>query len=442
MKKELVRKMGGVPLVAKVLGGAVKFEEDEFKEGDYETWMTKVESIAGNISIEDKNFVLSILKLSVDSLPDPVLKQCFAYCSNFPQDNDFETDILIHMWIAQGFIRPQQERENLLMEDIAEQYLDFLLSRSLFQDVIRDKNKRIVAFKMHDLMHDIACAISSPQKMESHPNNLSGKSARKLRTLICDDEVISYSAQDDIACLHVLKVIWDSVRDLWIPTDKLIHLRYLDISGESIDKRLIEFLSLLYNLQTLKLREFGSGVLPKNLRKLVNLRHFEFRIIYDDVTEMPSNMGNLIHLQTLSEFVVGFKKGCKIEELGPLKNLKGKLTLTDLWRVQNKDEAMAAKLVEKKNLRHLVLNFYGMFHRTGEDYEKNTDQVLEGLQPHKNLQSLKICGFEGKFWPTSIFVENLIKIHLSDCTSCEVLPMLGQLCNLKKLKIFDMNRLK
>lgn len=97
MRKELVRKMIGVPLVAKVLGGAVKFEEFELEEGDHESWPTKVENIVRNISIEDKDFVLSLLKLSVDSLSNPVLKQCFAYCSNFPQNYNFQKDDLIQM---------------------------------------------------------------------------------------------------------------------------------------------------------------------------------------------------------------------------------------------------------------------------------------------------------------------------------------------------------
>ena len=106
--------MSGVPLVAKVFGGAIKFEEFEFEEfeleeGDHESWLTKVESIVRNISIEYKDFVLSILKLSVDSLRNPMLKQCFAYCSNFPQDYNFQKDDLIQMWIAQGFIQPNKK---------------------------------------------------------------------------------------------------------------------------------------------------------------------------------------------------------------------------------------------------------------------------------------------------------------------------------------------
>ena len=50
-----------------------------------------------------------------------------------------------------------------MMENIGEKYFNFLLSRSLFQDIARDDDNRIVTFKRHDLMHDLACAISSHQ---------------------------------------------------------------------------------------------------------------------------------------------------------------------------------------------------------------------------------------------------------------------------------------
>lgn len=82
------------------------------------------------------------------------------------------------MWIAQGFIQSQQERVDMIMEDTGEEYLNFLLSRSLSQDVIKDMNEIIVEFKMHDLIHDIACAVSNYQEMEPSHNNWCRKSAR------------------------------------------------------------------------------------------------------------------------------------------------------------------------------------------------------------------------------------------------------------------------
>ncbi|XP_031741283.1 disease resistance protein RGA2-like [Cucumis sativus] len=433
-KNILVRKIGGVPLIAKVLGGAVKFEE-----GGSESWMAKIESFARNISIEDKDFVLSILKLSVESLPHSALKQCFAYCSNFPQDYEFDKDEAIQMWIAEGFIQPEQERENLTMENIGEEYLNFLLSRSLFEDAIK-YDGRIVTFKIHDLMHDIACAISNHHKMDSNPISWNGKSTRKLRTLICENEEAFHKIQTDIICLRVLVLKWFDTNTLSTIMDKLIHLRYLDISNCNINKLLRDSICALYNLQTLKLGYIECD-LPKNLRNLVNLRHLEFKKFFD-MGQMPSHMGNMIHLQTLSEFVVGLEKGCKIDELGPLKDLKGTLTLKNLQNVQNKDEAMAAKLVEKKYLRHLIFQWFLNLYDRGEYDEDDNKQVLEGLQPHKNVQSLDIRGFQGRVLNNNIFVENLVEIRLVDCGRCEVLPMLGQLPNLKKLEIISMNSVR
>lgn len=170
-----------------------------------------------------------------------------------------------------------------MMENIGEKYLNFLLSHSLFQDITRDEDNRIVTFKMHDL----ACVISSHQKMESSPNNLSRKSGRKLRLLIFKDENVDYKVLDDLACLRVLKLNWHyCANGLRILLDKVIHLRYLDISGFYENKFAQESdICLLYNLQTLKLGYIKSD-LPKNLKKLVNSRHLKFNQKFD-MEQMP-----------------------------------------------------------------------------------------------------------------------------------------------------------
>ena len=52
VQKELVKKIGGVPLVARVLGRAVKFE------GDVERWKEMLKSVL-KTPIQEENFVLS-----------------------------------------------------------------------------------------------------------------------------------------------------------------------------------------------------------------------------------------------------------------------------------------------------------------------------------------------------------------------------------------------
>ncbi|XP_038874765.1 putative disease resistance protein RGA3 [Benincasa hispida] len=427
IRRELVENFGGIPLVVKVLGGTVKLDKN------YERLQSPLTNLM-RIPLQDENRVLSTIKLSVDRLPSPSLKQCFAYCSNFPRDFEFRKDALIQMWIAQGFIQPSEER-NITMEDVGDKYFNILLSRSLFQDVVKDKRGRTVHCKMHDFIHDVACAISTYRRRTF---DYSDKAARKLHMLTFSRRVFHHEIAN---CIYLRVLIADSYVICELPNSiaALKHLRYIDISN-SLIRKLPESIVLLYNLQTLRLGRFVED-LPNDLRKLVSLRHLEFYIDRSNqFKQMPKHLGQLIQLQTLSSFVVGLHEGYKIEELGFLKNLKGKLSLFCLERVKNKKEAMAAKLVEKENIFHLDFQWGWKHVREGSSY--NDLDVLDGLQPHKNLQALTIQNFAGELLPSRIFVENLVEIYLQDCERCETLPMLGQLLKLEVLEIRNLHSVR
>ncbi|XP_022152034.1 disease resistance protein RGA2-like [Momordica charantia] len=419
IREELVKKFGGIPVVARVLGRAVKFE------GDYDRWMTILKSIV-RTPLQEEKFVLSILKLSVDRLPSSSLKQCFAYCSNFPKDYIFYKEELIRMWIAQGFIQLQQERINLSMENIGDMYFNILLSRCLFQDSVKDDKGRIIHVKMHDLVHDISYEVLNDKILqldlmnllkEEHWKKESETIASKFRTMVCYEDMLHNEEKtigDKIVKFVHLRVLImepEYIHKLPNSIGRLKHLRYLHIYGYSIlgthtiDK-VPESIALLYNLQTLRIENLPMVDLSKNLRELVSLRHLEFSMNNFVANKMPPYLSKLTKLQTLSNFVVGYEKGCKITELGFLKNLKGSLKLYCLEQVKSKEEASSAKLVDKENLDSLAfhwINGYGI----RKVNNQNDLEVLEGLQPHKNLQSLEIWKFEGKFLPNKIFVENL-----------------------------------
>lgn len=315
------------------------------------------------------------------------------------------------------------------MEDVGDKYFNILLSRSLFQDVVKDKRGRTIYCKMHDFIHDVACAISRDGRRTF---DYSDKAARKLHMLTFNSRVFHHEIAN---CIYLRVLIADSYVITELPNSiaELKHLRYIDISN-SLIRKLPESLVLLYNLQTLRLGRFIK-FLPNDLRKLISLRHLEF---YTDRSnqfkQMPQHLGRLIQLQTLSSFVVGLHEGHKIEELGFLKNLKGKLSLLCLERVKNKKEATAAKLVEKEHIYHLDF-LWGWKSEREEGRSYNDLDVLEGLQPHENLQALRIQNFAGELLPSRIFVENLVEIYLQDCERCETLPMFGQLSKLEVLEI-------
>ncbi|XP_022148515.1 disease resistance protein RGA2-like [Momordica charantia] len=446
VREELVKKIGGLPLIAKVWGSAEQYL------GDPDKWVINLKSLVCN-SLQNENSATSALKLSVDRLPRHSLKQCFAYCSNFPKDFEFTKEQLIQMWIAQGFIHLPKGRSNETIEDEGDRHFKILLRRCLFQDVVQDDRGIIVSCKMHDLIHDIACDVSNDHKLQYSNNSLDGevwtdenkKIASKLRTIIyCEDQMmppimekVIHDKVMNFVCLRVLKMNSRSISELPDSIGELKHLRYLDISGCSITQ-LPKSIALLYNLQTLNMGGLLIKDLPKNIIDLVNLKHLQFYPYHFDTYKMPAYFGKLTQLQTLSYFVVGFENGHKISELGLLKNLKGSLNLCFLEKVESKEEARAAKLVEKENLDELEFEWSQSHLRKDNDSYKDFE-ILEGLQPHKNLRSLSIERSAIKSLPNNIFVENLAVISLRDCQNCERLPMLGQLRNLERLEVYGLH---
>ena len=60
-----------------------------------------------------------LLRLSYSFLPSQ-LKRCFAYCSIFPNDYEFEKKILIILWMVEGFL--QQIDCTKTMEELGNGY--------------------------------------------------------------------------------------------------------------------------------------------------------------------------------------------------------------------------------------------------------------------------------------------------------------------------------
>ncbi|KAJ0082405.1 hypothetical protein Patl1_10147 [Pistacia atlantica] len=105
-------------------------------------------------------------------------------------------------------------------------------------------------------------------------------------------------------------------------------------------------------------------------------------------------------------------------------------------------DAQEANLVEKPNLRHLELSWE--LDSESESQEK-VEKVFEALQPHSNLEILKIEGYKGaKFpvWMDYQILSNVVSITLSNCENCRQLPPLWQLPRLRYLTIINLINLE
>ncbi|GLT82910.1 hypothetical protein SLE2022_012530 [Rubroshorea leprosula] len=358
-----------------------------------------------------------------------------------------EKEMLIQLWMAHGFLSCERQME---MEATGDKYFNDLLSYSLFQDVEKDSCGRVITCKMHDLIHDLAQSVSEPQTL-----------ILGLHTLLSKTDVL-HNIPANFKKMRVLSFRGANIDKLPAVLRKLKHLRYLDVSDTPIEE-LPEFITKLYQLQTLIF--MGCDCIerpPERIGNLINLRH----IYFSSEKLMPAGVGTLTCLQTLKLFIVGQQKGRHIEELGGLSQLKGKLEITNLKMVRNKEEALMAKLSEKTTIQELALHFdqqIDEFHprqwsspededSVSEERRKHGEDVLEGLQPHSNLKSLKISNYCGEKCPSwmlgdrgnlgqSTHLRNLVSLRLCFFPQLKIIPSLS-LSNLVELIICRLDELE
>ncbi|XP_034701162.1 putative disease resistance RPP13-like protein 1 [Vitis riparia] len=470
--KEIVKKCKGLPLAAKTLGGAL------YSELRIEEWENVLNSETWDLP---KDEILPALRLSYSFLPSH-LKQCFAYCSIFPKDYEFEKENLILLWMAEGFL--EQSVGKKTMEKEGDEYFHDLVSRSFFQKSSSHKSY----FVMHDLINDLARLVSGKfcvQLKDRKMNEISEKfrhlsyfrsrydlfdrfntltNINGLRTFLplnldyspryhLMDKTLknvhpyNYSVLpgfrlsnrvpndllSKIQYLRVLSLSYYRIIDLPDTIGNLKHLRYLDLSYTFI-KRLPDSICSLYNLQTLILSFCRCLVeLPVMMSKLIRLRHLDIR--HSQVKEMPSQMGQLKSLQKLTNYRVGKKSGTRVGELRELSHICGILSIEELQNAVDGGDASEANLVGKRYLDDLQLEW-----NDGYGVEQNgADIVLNNLQPHSNLKRLTIHGYGGLRFPDWLegpaILINMVSLRLWRCKNVSAFPPLGQLPSLKHLYI-------
>ncbi|PRQ38711.1 putative P-loop containing nucleoside triphosphate hydrolase, leucine-rich repeat domain, L [Rosa chinensis] len=417
--RDITKKCAGLPLAAKVLGSLMRS-----KNGSNE-WLLILQSKIWQVSSDKEDSrIMSVLGLSFDNLESP-LKQCFAYCSMLERGSSIERYNLIQLWMAQGFLHPShghQTEQEIEMEDIGNKYFGTLLENSLFQDVTEDEDDYgviITRCKMHDLVHDLANEVSKCESwtsdfnhdMEDHAirqvarvptailEKMPKSSISRLRSFFSNIGEVSNTIFPKFRALRVLSFCETENQELPYSLSKLKHLRYLDLSDAKI-KALPESIGKLYNLQTLRL--------PWNLKKCP-------------------------------------KRGPAIKELGGLNQLRGHLIIIGLEHVRDGEEAKKAGLVHKSHLSRLTFAW-----TDNEVPNENQMEVLDGLEPHGNLQSLNIYHFMGARFPSWISAEGgevvkvfpcLKQLMIDGCPSLESIRITQGMPSLRKLNIESCDKL-
>lgn len=509
---QIVRKCDGLPLAIKVLGGILRYDRD------IDTWREVLECYTWELDA-GREEILSALKLSYYRMPSH-LRPCFLYFSMFPKDHEFRRDLIIRMWMAQGYIHAQSNKR---LEDIGIKYFEELYGRSL---LLPFNKYGEVMYKMHVMIHELAMSLSkricsgisygvqhlyakNDTVLPGFPTLNNHTALRTLVNYSLDVYYASCSIISTMACLRVLEV---EVYGTELPDsiDSLKHLRYLGVIGRKL-RRLPESLCVLYNLQTLDLQHSPFLLeLPSGIGNLINLRYI--RLYSEEMNKLPESICWLPHLQILdvkcccklSELpsgieqltslrcleishsnitcmVPGVEKLTNLQHLGAklivdrddnhkglaevkdLINLRGTFCISGLQNIVDVECSRQAHLISKNHLHKLKLRWRvddriedaldrkngeeeGLYLKVGPscsgdamDSEEIEEAVLGSLQPHKNIKSITIHGYNGLRFPKwvgdPVALSKLTEVVLWDCNLEENnLSCLGELPSLKYLR--------
>ncbi|XP_074287697.1 putative disease resistance protein RGA1 [Silene latifolia] len=463
--KKIVKKCTNVPLAIRVVGSLLRGQS-------ISKWLSFHDKGLDYLS-ENNDTMTPILKLSYNQL-NPSLKACFAYCAIFPKDWQINKQMLIRLWMAQGYI----DSENL-----GEEYFLILLQRCFFQDIVEDKFEEIVSFKVHDLLHDIAEKVageeicrfnfdtSNVSKRVRHMSFVSDSYAQyisnntHIRTCLQINESIGKSKVEQLlesksipnwTCLRSLDLSYSGVEKLPEAIGQLLHLRSLDLSSSRNLKALPKSITKLVNLQTLNLFSCDSlRQLPDDMSKLIDLSTLDIRKC-NELSYMPTGIGTLTCLHTLCLFVVGLRgssssKQCfnGLEDLQHLNKLKGRLkieiaVLKNAKFVKEKHGG-GAYLKGKEYVETIGINFRrwrGLFEGYGS---KESEQALmEEMQPHHGVKTFKLRGYHGETIPRWLGkLLNLVTLKIQDCDELLNLPWeIAKLPHLKTLDILELRNLE
>ncbi|XP_037479425.1 putative disease resistance protein RGA4 [Triticum dicoccoides] len=94
---KIVDKLKGSPLAAKTVGRLLR------NKLTLNLWTSVLESKEWESQNND-NDIMPALKLSYDHLPFH-LQQCFSFCSLFPEDYEFGSEELVHLWIGLNILK-------------------------------------------------------------------------------------------------------------------------------------------------------------------------------------------------------------------------------------------------------------------------------------------------------------------------------------------------
>ncbi|MCD7466777.1 hypothetical protein HAX54_003794 [Datura stramonium] len=421
--KEIVEKCDGIPLAIVLIAGMLRA-----RERTEHAWNCVLETMGQNIQDQCSN----ILALSYNDLPT-ALRPCFLYFGLFPEDHEIPAFDVINMWIAEKFIvtSTNNRRE---VEDIAEDFLNDLVSRNLIQVSRRTFQGRIASCRIHDLLHSLCVTLARGSNFFLTKDNTQGDvgsvtrlrrlafysggvdeffssypKPKKLRALLYfseDSYPSSLKTHLNIKLLRVLSMHIpesNSRRPFSIPEGiaNLSCLSYLKLWGPNfvghMPRSIVKFKRLLtLDIGWTNLR-IGFDVME--MKQLRHLRLSQFvQPIYMSGAKFSSVNVLLPNLQTLIGMDICYMKAGWLHQLANLRKLSLNINKNSIFEVLSTPHVAILPKLEVLKLKSLL-----------QDYQHD-DQI--NLSSYDKLRKLSLSYTDLKIVDFEALPANLVKLSL------------------------------
>ncbi|GAB2258825.1 hypothetical protein Droror1_Dr00014985 [Drosera rotundifolia] len=344
--RKVAKKCRGLPLALEHI--AISMRAADTVE-DWRTVLADMSSMMHDV-VEDK--VLPLLRYSYDRLRDQRLKDCFLYCSFFPEDHVIRRTELVDSWIREGLLDGIGNRER--QRDKGFKIFKELINLSL----LKAEGNEYRRAKMHDLVREMAVKVGKEkgfwiragEKMRDIPGEREWNEDLCKVSLMYND-IGSISPDVAPSCPNLSTLVLSVNESLTSISDLFFSLMdglcVLDLSSTGIEK-LPDRVSNLKNLTALLLYHCHRLNYVPSVSMLGKLREMDIRHC-EKLRDLPHGMEGLVNLKFLDCF------RCPAPVSGILSGLSHleELTLCDSSEAKGQD---LMKLMHLKRLRCRIRN--------------------------------------------------------------------------------------
>lgn len=454
---------GGLPLAIKVVGRAMAGSTQA------KQWRWALQRLSNAESVYDCR-----LRFSFEVLGNEGIKMqcCFllAAAASLEDEIIFARHVIL-LWAGEGLLSGKMAQEDSYDPfEMGWIYLNVLADRCLIEPMMRDHDGRVICFRIHDELRNLAIQIAMEEENFYGPMDGADELSGCTRIFLRNKELSSLDL-NPFRAPQICSLFISENRGLEKLPEKAIgsmtSLKFLDLSDTKVQS-LPKSLRSLTQLVCLRLLWTPIKILPASLTTLVNLEILD--LSFSSIIELPADFHKLrslrylglSHCKDLQYLPRGISQLTSLQYLymnecdslwksteswGKWKQVARisdlvRLTQVKWLEVQNNGAAFDENIDEKSAGKIIPLETLRLTH-TGM---KTLPIIMIYMQKLKrlalkcpDLERMEFIGIRNKKFDD---FQNLSYLILFDCGMLWKLPDLHNLKNLQRLEIIACRKLK